>query len=106
MAHGDSGWRINHQPTCPPPYPKHRANPPPLLSNHPSEFDVVSVVNAAAQQQYDDTVHGSRATNEDLTANLSDENIGGLLKLCVHNCVMHPDMKKMYQKATWFPSVG
>ena len=92
-----------HLPTTLPQAPR---QPNPLLSNHPSEFDVVSVVNAAAQQQYDDTVRGSRATNEDMTANLSDENIGGLLKLCVHNCVMHPDMKKMYQKATWFPSVG
>jgi hypothetical protein len=75
------------------------------------EFDVVSVVNNDSQEKHEVRHRASGGTtpaalsNEELSASVSASDIGGLLKLCVHNCVMHPDMKRMYHKPTWFPAV-
>jgi len=54
------------------------------------EFDVISIVSQDLQRQ--ENHHGQHGSG-----------YKGC-KVLIHNCVMHPDMKRMYHKACWFPA--
>ena len=68
-------------------------------------YDVVSVVTRPVQrlmiaQQQDQT-----AENAVLLGAIAPSNQPRQPgKLLIHNCMMHPDMRRMYHKACWFPS--
>ena len=75
------------------------------------EYDVISVVHAEAQQRYSEA-NGQGALDDPngMMMLMPDRHQHPqhqqreMLRLCVHNCQMHPDMKRMYHKACWFPS--